>query len=112
MKKLLLVLTVLLLSYSAKSQVLGGTVVTSGRTMTTASDFKIVGNVEGHVVLELAVNRQGKVTSVRVIYDESNVKSTPQIMKSQNAAKKLAFTAGTRYAEFEHVRVKYTYKKA
>lgn len=112
MKKILLVLSLSLLSYTVKSQVLGGTVVASGRTLTTASDFTIVGNVEGHVIVELAVNRQGKVTSVRVIYNESNVKSTPQIMKSQNAAKKLAFTAGTRYAEFEHVKVKYTYKKA
>ena len=33
-----------------------------------------------------------------------------KITEMENAAKKLKFTAGTRYAAFEHVRVKYTYK--
>ena len=40
----------------------------------------------------------------------SPIKSTPSRMKAENAAKKLKFTAGTRYAAFEHVRVKYSYK--
>lgn len=111
MKKLLL-LALVLLSYSqADSQVLTGTLIDSGRKLLTKdANFSISSTSEGVVVVELAVNRDGVVTGTKIIGEESTIKSTPAKMKAENAAKKLTFTAGTRYAPFEHVRVKYTYK--
>ena len=111
MKKLLL-LTLTFLSYSqADSQILTGTLVDSGRKLlTTDEKFVLPATVDGTVVVELAVNREGIVTGTKIIGDQSTIKSTPSRMKAENAAKKLTFTAGTRYAPFEHVRVKYTYK--
>ncbi len=113
MKKLLL-LTIAFLSYSqAESQILTGTLVDSGRKLLTVNEkFIIPSAAEGTVVVELAVNREGIVTGTKIIGDQSTIKSTPSRMKAENAAKKLTFTAGTRYAPFEHVRVKYTYTKA
>jgi hypothetical protein len=113
MKKLVL-LTIAFLFYSqADSQVLTGTLVDSGRKLLTADEkFIIPGTFEGAVVVELAVNREGVVTGTKIIGEQSTIKSTPSRMKAENAAKKLTFTAGTRYAAFEHVRVKYTYTKA
>lgn len=112
MKKILL-LTIAFLSYSqAESQILTGTLVDSGRKLlTTGEKFTISSTVEGTVVVELAVNREGVVTGTKIIGDQSTIKSTPSRMKAENVAKKLTFTAGTRYAPFEHVRVKYTYTK-
>lgn len=111
MKKLLL-LAVLCLCYSqAESQILTGTLVDSDRKLlTTGETFTILGTADGTVVVELAVNREGIVTGTKIIGEQSTIKSTPSRMKAENAAKKLKFTAGTRYAPFEHVRVKYTYK--
>jgi len=96
---------------SAQSQVQSGTLVESGRNLVGTADFNVTGTAEGTVIIELAVNRTGVVTSAKVIYDGTTIKSTPQIMKAQNRSKKLTFTPGTRYAEFEYVRVKYTYVK-
>lgn len=113
MKKLIL-LTIAFLSYSqAESQILTGTLVDSGRKLlTTEEKFSIPSTVDGSVVVELAVSRDGIVTGTKIIGDQSTIKSTPSRMKAENAAKKLTFTAGTRYASFEHVRVKYNYTKA
>lgn len=96
---------------SINGQVLSGTVVESGRKLIGKFDFEIVGNKSGVVVVECAVNRKGDVTATKVVYDETTITSTPDIMKSQNRGKKLKFTAGNGYAAFEHVRVKYVYKK-
>lgn len=111
MKKFLL-LAIAILSYSqADSQVLTGTLVDSGRKLlSTTENFTISSAAEGVVVVELAVNREGIVTGTKIIGEQSTIKSTPSRMKAENAAKKLKFTAGTRYAAFEHVRVKYNYK--
>jgi hypothetical protein len=113
MKKLLLLL-ITTFSYSyADSQVLTGTLIDSERKLLTKdASFVITNTSEGVVVVELAVNRDGIVTGTKIIGEQSTIKSTPSKIKAENSAKKLTFTAGTRYAPFEHVRVKYTYKKA
>lgn len=98
-------------AWGARAQVQGGTLVESGRKQVGTASFTINGSASGTVIVELAVNRVGEVTSAKVIPEGTTVTSTPSVMKAQNAAKKLKFTPGTHYAEFEHVRVKYTYKK-
>ena len=111
MKKLLLLPIALLCYFQADSQILTGTLVDSGRKLlTTGETFIIPSGADGTVVVEIAVNREGIVTGTKIIADQTTIKSTPSRMKAENAVKKLKFTAGTRYAPFEHVRVKYTYK--
>ena len=96
----------------AFGQVQSGTLVDSGRKCLTASpNFQLDGSSEGTIVVELAVNREGVVTGTKIISELTTVSSTPLLMRAQNTAKKLTFTAGTRYAAFEHVRIKYTVKK-
>ncbi|AEA42491.1 hypothetical protein [Fluviicola taffensis] len=112
MKKLFL-LALTFFSYSnADSQVLSGTLIDSDRKLLTKdASFVFTNAIEGVIVVELAVNREGKVTATKIIGEQSTIKSTPSKIKAENSAKKLTFTAGTRYAPFEHVLVKYTYKK-
>jgi hypothetical protein len=98
-------------AWVAQAQVQSGTLVESGRKQIGTASFTINGSVSGTVIIELAVNRLGEVTGAKVIPDGTTITSTPSVMKAQNASKKLKFTPGTHFAEFEHVRVKYTYKK-
>lgn len=94
---------------SASAQLQSGTAVESGRVITNTTDFVIYDKKEGSVTVEVAINREGKVTAAKVV-DAENIKSTPSLMLAQNAAKKLEFTAGTYFAKFEHARVKFVYK--
>lgn len=109
MQKAILVIAFAGFFFGAKAQVQSGTLVDSGRKLEGTASFTIDSKTKGTVLLELAVNRKGDVTGAKVIADGTSITSTPSVMKAQNAAKKLKFTAGTHYAEFEHVRVKYTY---
>jgi hypothetical protein len=111
MRKWMMVAAVMSCMWGAQAQVQSGTLVESGRKQVGTSSFTINGPVSGTVIIELAVNRLGEVTAAKVIPDGTTITSTPSVMKAQNAAKKLKFTPGTHFAEFEHVRVKYTYKK-
>ena len=112
MKKALL--SILLCGFSSIgfSQVIGGTLVNAGRKLLNEASFNISSKTSGEVILELSVNPKGEVTSSKVIREESTISSTPLIMQAQNSSKKLKFTAGTHYEEFDHVKVKYTYKES
>ncbi len=110
--KILLVLFFFLNIESFNSQVLSGNAVDAGRVCTTLNpNFVIKGKTEGKVIVELAINWDGKVTGVKVISVGTSVKSTPFQMYAINASKKLTFTAGTKYDKFQQVRVQYTYQK-
>jgi len=111
MKKSILIFTFISCLSGLNAQVQSGTLVESGRVIVGTGAFTIESVAEGTVIVELAVNRKGEVTSSKIIPDGTTIVSTPQQMKAQNVSKKLKFTPGTRYAEFEHVRVKYTYVK-
>jgi hypothetical protein len=108
MKNTLAAAAIILISFSSNAQLQGGT-LDAKRKVLNETGYSISSNVTGTVILDLAVNRKGEVTSAKVIPDGTSITSTPQVMKAQNAAKKLKFTPGTYYGEFEHVRVKYTY---
>lgn len=112
MKKTSLLLLLFHITFNANSQVIpGGTLDSERKLLESASNtFTILSTAtSGVVVVECAVDRDGKVTGTKTIGDKSTVKSTPSILKAENLAKKLTFTPGTKYAQFEQVRVKYTY---
>lgn len=103
----------MVVSAMSYGQIQSGSLVDSGRKCLTQNPVFTMESAasEGVIVVELAVNREGKVTGAKIIGEQSTLNSTPLMMKVQNAAKKLTFTAGTRYAAFEQVRIKYTIKK-
>lgn len=104
--KHLLILPLLVLFFNAEGQVLDGSLVAEGRKLLTETDFKVEGTVEGYAIYELAVGRDGKVSSMTL--ESSDIKSTPTKMIIGNYLKGLTFTEATNYPKFQHVRIKVT----
>ena len=77
--------------------------------MLTSTSFIIEGRTNGYAKYELSVDREGKVTGVRLL--ETDIKSTPAKFELRNEITKLKFEKGTYYPKFHHVVVKYTVVK-
>lgn len=95
----------------SNAQLLSGPVLDEGRKLLSHSDFTIVGAYEGYIVYEIAVTREGKVSSERKLGDQSTIHSTPAHVLGKNLVQKLEFQKGTFYPEFHHVLVRVNYKK-
>ena len=96
----------LLLSSACYSQMLRGTLVDEGRIILGAPQYTLEGISDGYADYELAVNRQGDVTSARLI--KSSLKSTPAKYEIRNYVVTFKFEKGTYYPKFHHVVVKIT----
>ena len=107
MRKLLFLF--LLISTSSFGQLISGTLVDEGRKVLNSPPFIIEGIANGYAKYELAVNREGKVTSARLV--DSNLKSTPARYEITNYVKKFTFQGATYYPKFQHVIVKVTMMK-
>ena len=81
------------------------------RKMISVSTFKLIDNNEGVAFYQLAVNRNGEVTSATLLSAGSTIVSTPTRMKMRNYLMTLKFEEGMYYPEFHHVRVKVTTSK-
>ena len=90
------------------SQLLDGTLMDEARKMISVSTFKLIDNNEGVAFYQLAVNRNGEVTSATLLSAGSTIVSTPTRMKMRNYLMTLKFEEGMYYPEFHHVRVKVT----
>ncbi len=104
MRKLLFLF--ILISSSSFGQLISGTLVEEGRKVLNNPAFIIEGMANGYAKYELAVNREGKVTSARLV--ETNLKSTPATFTIKNYVKTFTFQPGTYYPKFHHVVVKIT----
>jgi hypothetical protein len=93
------------------SQVLSGDVVNEGRSLTTNPDFKIKSTNEGVIVYEVAVNREGVITSTFYKADQSTIKSTPLKVEANNYLRALKFESNTRYPQFQHALIKISFVK-
>jgi hypothetical protein len=96
----------LLFSGASYSQMLRGSLMDEGRTILGTPEYTIDGISDGYADYELAVNREGDVTSARLI--ESSLRSTPAKYEIRNHVVKFKFEKGTYYPEFHHVVVKIT----
>ena len=85
---------------------LSGEIETDGRKMITPFDYKVKGTQSGVVVVEIAVNGDGDVTSVVVLKNESNIVSTPTHMMVKEAVKKLKFEKGYHFPKFHRGKMK------
>ncbi|MDX2360794.1 MAG: hypothetical protein QNK23_08300 [Crocinitomicaceae bacterium] len=101
-----LIFLFLLISPVSFSQIISGPVKDEGRKMVTVTDYTIAGMVDGYAIYELAVDREGNVTSARLL--ETDLKSTPAKHKMQNHVMKLIFQKGTYFPKFHHAVVKFT----
>ena len=77
--------------------------------MITETNFIQEGTINGWAIYELAVDREGNVTSVNLI--EANFNRTSATVQLRNYLKKFKFEAGTYYPKFHHVRIKITLVK-
>jgi hypothetical protein len=94
-----------------KAQIISGSAIESGRKLVNTVSFDIHGSRSGVVVLEVAIDNLGKVTSSRLISEKSDVLSTPAVMMAKNAAKTFLFTPGTHFPEFQYALVRFNYIK-
>ena len=98
--------TFLFFSSMSFGQVLSGEILDEGRKVTSSIPFVIEGMLDGYCTYELAVDRDGKVTSARLV--ETNLKSTPAKYEVRNYVTKIKFAPGTYYPKFHHALVKIT----
>lgn len=94
-----------------KAQIVSGSAIESGRKLINTVSFDIHGSRSGVVVLEVAIDNLGKVTSSRLITEKSDILSTPAVMMAKNAAKTFLFTPGTHYPAFQYALVRFNYIK-
>ncbi len=87
-------------------QILSGEIVDEGRKMISETSFIVEGMANGYAVYELAVNRNGKVTSAKLV--DSNLKSTPAKYEIRNYVSRIKFVPGNHYPKFHHAKVKIT----
>ncbi|MFT5859789.1 MAG: hypothetical protein ACI865_001893 [Flavobacteriaceae bacterium] len=108
--KTIIALSFFLASFVASAQLIDGDLMNEGRKMLGKHPFLIEATSSGWVKYELAVNREGKVTSATLV--ETNLKSTPTKIKLRNHAMGFVFEKGTYYPKFHHVVVKITSMKS
>lgn len=102
--KLLLLLSLFLFSFTqTEAQLLSGQLLEENRKLLTQTDFTIYGDYTGHIVYELSVDRKGKVTSERLIPEQSTIKSTPANIQARKFLNSLVFQEGTHFPANQHV---------
>lgn len=101
-----------LISFSVSAQLMSGDLLQEGRKLISSCDFKLSGASEGEIYFELSVDREGNVSSERLLTDKTTVVSTPTRYRAKELVHGLKFEPGTYYPHFHHVVVKITVKKA
>lgn len=104
--KYLIALSFLILAYSTSAQLISGDLLDEGRKIISETDYTMIGSTEGEIYYELAVDREGNVTSERLLGDMTTIHSTPLIYGAKNYCKTLKFEKGTYYPKFHHVVVR------
>lgn len=84
-----LTFTILFITQISFSQMLGGSLVDENRQLISDVNYVQEGTVNGWAKYELAVNREGKVTSARLL--ETNLKRTSAKIQLHNYVMKIKF---------------------
>jgi hypothetical protein len=104
--KLGLTLFFTLMFFLSYSQLTGGDAVAEGRDVVPETHFLIEGAHNGWAVLELAIDREGNVTSAQL--KETNLKSSLDKMQMKKHSMSIKFVAGTHFPKFHHAEVRIT----
>lgn len=99
----------LLFASSSFGQLVGGDLIAEGRKLKGTETFIQEGTVDGYAIYQLAVDREGNVTSAAL--QETNLTRTSAKVQIRNYVVKLKFEPGTHYPKFHHVDVKITLVK-
>lgn len=110
MKHSFLFIALILTSFSF-GQILGGTAIDEGRKLLTATNFTLEGQFEGKIVYEIAIDRDGKVTSDRKIGEKSTLTATPPHLEAKKYLRSLNFTPGSNYPTHQHITIQVNFKK-
>lgn len=105
MKTILILLFLLMTSWSF-SQMISGDLKDEGRKLLTQYEFVQKGKKSGYMNVNLAVDREGNVTSAKTV--KSTFTSTVTDMRVRQSLMKLKFEKGTHFPKFHHVVVKVT----
>lgn len=105
-KSSILILLLLFTAQISNAQLLDGTLVDENRKLISEEDFEMTARKDGWMIFELAVDREGNVTSAT--FDEGSIISTPMKIEVREELMKLKFEPGNYYPKFHHVRVKMT----
>jgi hypothetical protein len=98
-------------TYFSQAQLLSGTIVESNRKMVSTYTFKIKGKYKGVKYFSIAVNNEGKVTSVKEDVQSDSFVSTPAMLIAIKELQKLLFEKGTHFPKFQHAIVKVEFVK-
>ncbi len=91
---------------SLNAQLVGGDLVQSGRKLATDFNFIVEESIEGALFYRIAVNHEGKVTSVQLLTEKSAKISTPMHVRMRTYVLGLTFEPGTYYPKFHDCEVK------
>ena len=102
---------VLLASFGSFGQMLSGDLKDYGRKKISETSYVMESHVSGFVTFELTVDREGNVTSTRLVGKKTTVRSTPARMKARDHMMNFKFQKGNHYPKFQTVVVKLTLVK-
>lgn len=97
-------------AFESYAQLISGAIINENRQLITQTNFTISGSQTGHQIFEIAVDREGNVTSQRLISEQSSTTSTPLTMQAKNWLKKLNFEKGTHFPAHHHVLVRINFE--
>ena len=106
----LILLTGLLVSTMTFSQ-LSGELTKYNRKVLQDVNYNMTSSKVGVVVYDISVDAKGIVTSATLVKKESNITSTPTLMKAKNAILKMKFSECTYCPKYHHGFVKITFTK-
>lgn len=100
----------LLVSVISFSQ-LSGELTKYNRKIIQDVEYNMTSSKTGEVVYDISVDAKGNVTSATLVKKETNITSTPTLMKAKNAVLKMKFSECTYCPKFHHGFVKITFTK-
>jgi hypothetical protein len=92
-----------LISFSISAQIISGEAKEEKRTLLSATDFSITGSKSGDIYYELAIDREGNVTSSRLMNEKTTIISTPTRMRAKEYVSTFKFDKGTHFPHFQNV---------
>ncbi|SFT53512.1 hypothetical protein SAMN05216474_1146 [Lishizhenia tianjinensis] len=108
--KILITVAFAALSLFTSAQV-SGDLKNDNRNLLTATDFKLKGKTQGVMYFNIAVDSEGKVSSVVLDRTKSTIKSTPSMIQAKNTILGYQFQKGTHYPKYHQGVVKITFVK-
>lgn len=93
----------LLSPFVLNAQLISGDVLKENRKLLSTTNFHLNGSKTGEIYFELSINREGQVTSSKLINEKTTVVSTPTRMRAKEYVSTFEFEKGTHFPQFQNV---------